>query len=170
MLTFERANELFTYDHIKGSLVHKINYGNKITGENVGFPHKNMCHRFTYWEYGTCTTYSVTRLCWLLMTGTFPSFRLTQADGNKKNIKWDNIKRQTVFGGRLRQQGLVRYFCCGQSKAIIVEEKGNIISVRSFYASTGEFPIQKENLNPIIDIDRKSFNKAYKKAGFVSIQ
>ena len=81
-VSYERANELLSYDPLTGSLTWKINRGSAKLGSLAGTMHGSgyLVIRIDR------KLYQAHRICWLLFHGSFPENELD----HKNLIKYDN--------------------------------------------------------------------------------
>jgi hypothetical protein len=84
-LTFEEAKTLFTYDPETGIITRNKDKKSKwsVAGNNnfvISIPTNSGYRQL-----------SATRLVFLLMTGKFPIYPVHCKDGNRQNLKWDNL-------------------------------------------------------------------------------
>lgn len=89
MLTFDRANEVLSYDPATGVFRWRVRTGPRNTpGTVAGYRNAEG-----YWHIQIDgRKYLGHRLAWLLVKGVWPEHRLDHKDTNKANNRWENLR------------------------------------------------------------------------------
>lgn len=90
MITQTQVLDLFSYNPLSGSLVHRYDHGRAIAGNEVGWVDSNG-YRVTKYKGAT---YFVHKLIWLYVYGTYPD-EVDHWDGKSGNNRIKNLREVT---------------------------------------------------------------------------
>jgi len=93
-LTQERLRELLCYNPETGSFTWLRSRGNKRAGQFAGST-KIRIDGLLYYAHN---------LAWLFMTGILPKFLVLFEDGNRSNLKWNNLREGTFSNAMTRKK------------------------------------------------------------------
>lgn len=92
MLDAVTARHLFDYDLESGILTRRIRRGVKSpAGQVVGYPNQDG-YLVTHVDE---RTYSVHRIAWLMMTGSWPEYEIDHINGAPDDNRWSNLREAT---------------------------------------------------------------------------
>jgi hypothetical protein len=92
-LSFDYVNRLFNYNQFTGILTWKIKKANRIkVGHPVGFYDTGGYLRV----WVNSKTYSLHRIAWIIMAGSWPDFQIDHINGVRDDNRWENLRSVTA--------------------------------------------------------------------------
>lgn len=94
-ISVERVKEVLDYNPETGSLTWKKNTAKwDQIGKEAGFKPAKNGYRYVSLDRGD---YLAQRLAWIIMNGEFPENHVVFKDGNKLNLKWENLIEKKIM-------------------------------------------------------------------------